>query len=208
MYIDFAWKFAFVYTTIVVEIQFILVVIWSVLFFPHYLVLFIFKKKNVNSTQHKKRKKKHKNQNKRIFIHWPETKSCLWIVAILCVLHSKHEKQSKFQFFWLTQISNQIRIKNYARETFPINLKCSVGFFSLFLVTFWMNIAIALKLVFYWKSIDKCGVTTNMSSDITLAHIHGLLENFSKNVYRAKDSDQGTLVSITYCFSFVLFFSV
>ncbi|XP_055317855.1 myotubularin-related protein 14 isoform X3 [Sitodiplosis mosellana] len=32
-----------------------------------------------------------------------------------------------------------------------------------------------------------------MSSDITVAHIHGLLENFSKNVYRAKDSDQGTL---------------
>lgn len=49
-------------------------------------------------------------------------------------------------------------------------------------------------------------MTTNMSSDITLAHIHGLLENFSKNVYRAKDSDQGTLVSISYCFSFVLFF--
>lgn len=45
-----------------------------------------------------------------------------------------------------------------------------------------------------------------MSSDITLAHIHGLLENFSKNVYRAKDSDQGTLVSITYCFSFAPFF--
>lgn len=43
---------------------------------------------------------------------------------------------------------------------------------------------------------NKCGVTTNMSSDITVAHIHGLLENFSKNVYRAKDSEQGSLVSI------------
>lgn len=43
---------------------------------------------------------------------------------------------------------------------------------------------------------NKCGVTTNMSSDITVAHIHGLLENFSKNVYRAKDSDQGSLVSV------------
>lgn len=35
-----------------------------------------------------------------------------------------------------------------------------------------------------------------MNSDITIAHIHGLLENFSKYLYRAKDSDQGSLVSI------------
>lgn len=34
-----------------------------------------------------------------------------------------------------------------------------------------------------------------MSSDITVAHIHGLLESFSKTVYRAKDSESGSLVS-------------
>lgn len=37
-----------------------------------------------------------------------------------------------------------------------------------------------------------------MSSDITLTHIHRLLESFSKNIYRAKDSDQGSIVSISY----------
>lgn len=35
-----------------------------------------------------------------------------------------------------------------------------------------------------------------MNPDITLAHIHGLLESFSKNIYRAKDSEQGSFVSI------------
>lgn len=49
--------------------------------------------------------------------------------------------------------------------------------------------------------LNKCGVTTKMSSDITVAHIHGLLENFSKNVYRAKDSEQGSIVSIKSIFA-------
>ncbi|XP_031629993.1 myotubularin-related protein 14 isoform X2 [Contarinia nasturtii] len=33
----------------------------------------------------------------------------------------------------------------------------------------------------------------SISSDITVAHIQGLLENFSKNVYRAKDDEEGSL---------------
>lgn len=36
-----------------------------------------------------------------------------------------------------------------------------------------------------------------MNTDITLTQIQGLLENFSRNVYRAKDMEPGSLVSTT-----------
>lgn len=48
----------------------------------------------------------------------------------------------------------------------------------------------------HFAAATNVAATDTMTTDVTLLDISDLLENFAKNVYRAKNSDQGSPVSI------------